>query len=129
VVRGQWSSDEVKMQIKNTATMDGPRVRIHLPQDPGQAGKDQAEQFLRFLAPYDVKIEPVSGAKEVRAFGFSAQWNGGNVKVLNADWTKPYIEEHRQFPRGKFTDQVDAGSDAFNELATGGEFHQWKFRR
>ena len=130
VVRGQWSADEVRTQIRNTAIADGPSVKIHLPQDPGQAGKDQAEQMVRWLAGFQVRAEPVTGSKETRAFSFAAQVNSGNVKVMNApSWNKAFIEELRQFPRGKYKDQVDAGSDAFNELATGGQFHQGKFRR
>jgi predicted phage terminase large subunit-like protein len=129
VVRGQWPSDDVRTQIRNTAIGDGPGVKIHLPQDPGQAGKDQGQQFIRFLAGFNVKVEPVTGSKETRADPFAAQWNAGNVKLLQGAWNKPYIEEYRQFPRGKFSDQVDSGSDAFTELALGGDWQQWKFRR
>ena len=109
--------------------MDGVGVRIHLPQDPGQAGKDQGQQFVSFLAGFNVKVEPVTGSKETRAFGFAAQWNVGNVKLLEGSWNRAFIEEYRQFPRGKYSDQVDSGSDSFTELALGGEFSQWKFRR
>lgn len=129
IVRDQWSSDEVRSQIRNTAITDGIEVKIHLPQDPGQAGKDQGLQFVRFLAGFTVKVEPVTGSKETRADPFAAQWNVGNVKLLQAPWNKPFIEEYRQFPRGKYSDQVDSGSDAFTELALGGEYKQWKFRR
>jgi predicted phage terminase large subunit-like protein len=129
VVRDQWSADEVRIQIKSTAIADGKKVSIHLPQDPGQAGKAQAEQLVRFLAPYNVIAEPVTGSKETRAFGFAAQWNAGNVKLVKGDWNKAFKEEYRQFPRGKYKDQVDSGSDAFNELADRrGEFKVTPFR-
>lgn len=36
--------------------------------------------------------------------------------MLRGDWNKAFIEELRNFPNGKHDDQVDAGSDAFNEL-------------
>lgn len=129
VARGQWAADQVRAELRNTAVMDGQSVSIHLPQDPGQAGKDQAEQMVRLLAGFSVKAEPVTGAKEVRAFNFAAQWNAGNVKLLKAPWNKAFIEEHRQFPRGKLKDQVDSASDAFNELATGGDFEQFEWIR
>jgi predicted phage terminase large subunit-like protein len=129
VVRGQWSSDETRLHIRNTAITDGAGVKIHLPQDPGQAGKDQGMQYVRFLAGFNVKVEPVTGAKETRADQFAAQWNAGNVKIVESPWRKAFIEEYRQFPRGKFSDQVDSGSDAFTELALGGEYRQWEFVR
>ena len=117
VTRDQWAAEEVRAQIKATAIADGKEVEIHLPQDPGQSGKDQAEQLVKMLAGFQVKAEPVSGSKEARAFSFAAQLNAGNVKMLRGDWNKAFKEELRQFPRGKFKDQVDSASDAFNELA------------
>lgn len=129
VARGQWSSDDVETQLVSVARKDGTGVRIHLPQDPGQAGKGQAQQLVRKLSGFNVKAEPVSGSKESRAFSFSAQVNAGNVKLLNGDWNKDFIEELRQFPRGKYKDQCDAAADAFNELALGGEFGVSEFRR
>ena len=117
VARGQWDSDEVRRNLRQTADIDGRRVSVHLPQDPGQAGKDQSQQLIRLLAGYPVKAEPVTGAKDVRAGGFAAQVNAGNVRLLRGDWNKAFIEELRAFPHGKHDDMSDAVSDAFNELA------------
>jgi predicted phage terminase large subunit-like protein len=111
------------------AVKDGHSVRIHLPQDACQAGKDQAEQLVRHLAGFNVKAEPVSGSKEARAFSFAAQWNAGNVKLVKGIWNNVFKDELRQFPRGKIKDHVDSGSDAFNEVAVGGEFQQGKMLR
>lgn len=129
VERGQWSSDDVETQLISTARRDGTGVRIHLPQDPGQAGKKQATSLVRMLSGFVVKTEPASGSKETRAFAFSAQVNAGNVKLLNRPWNKAFIEELRQFPRGKYKDQVDSAADAFNELALTGQYHSGTFRR
>lgn len=129
VERGQWSSDDVETRMISTARRDGTKVRIHIPQDPGQAGKKQAVSLVRMLAGFNVKTEPASGSKETRAFAFSAQVNVGNVKLLNGSWNKAFIEELRQFPRGKYKDQVDSASDAFNELALGGQFKEWEWFR
>ncbi|MNY74781.1 hypothetical protein D3C86_2138900 [compost metagenome] len=41
--------------------------------------------------------------------------------MLRGDWNKDFIEELRNFPNGTHDDQVDAGSDAFNELNGGFE--------
>jgi predicted phage terminase large subunit-like protein len=119
VVRGQWSAEEVRKVILETARADGQETTIYLPQDPGQAGKDQAEQLIKMLAGYSAKAEPQTGSKETRAFSFAAQLNAGNVKLVAGDWTRAFIEELRQFPRGKYVDQCDAAASAFNEIALG----------
>jgi predicted phage terminase large subunit-like protein len=129
VERGQLSADDAKATLRSTAIGDGQIVAVRLPQDPGQAGKAQAEQLVRFLAGFNVKAEPVTGSKETRAFSFAAQVNSGNVKMIRGPWNKAFKEELRQFPRGKYKDQVDSGSDAFNELALGGQSYSGTFRR
>lgn len=129
VERGQLSADGAKTVLRSTAVSDGQSVAIHLPQDPGQAGKGQAEQLVRFLAGFIVKAEPVTGSKETRAFSFAAQVNSGNVKMIKGSWNKAFKEELRQFPRGKYKDQVDSASDSFNELALGGQSYSGTFRR
>jgi len=116
VQHAQLGPDGVEKRIKQTAEMDGKSVAIRLPQDPGQAGKAQAKSFIKMLAGFSVKAETVSGDKITRAQPFAAQVNVGNVRMLRGAWNKPLIEEMRNFPNGKHDDQIDAGSDAFNEL-------------
>lgn len=117
VVRGQWSTDNRDKMIRLTAALDGQDVQILGPQDPGDAGKSSAEAFIKNLAGYSVKTARVSGSKDVRADPLSSQVNASNVRLLKGAWNKPYTEEFRQFPLGKWDDQVDASSDAFNFLA------------
>lgn len=116
VQRAQLGPDGVENRIKQTAQVDGKAVSIRLPQDPGQAGKAQAKNFVTMLSGFTVKAEAVSGDKITRAQPFAAQVNVGNVKMLKGDWNKAFIEELRNFPNGKYDDQVDAASDAFNEV-------------
>lgn len=116
VRRGQWSADEVRDQLRSAAEADPPGTRIRFPQDPGQAGKDQAQQLIRLVAGHDASADPVTGSKEVRAAGFSAQQRARNVLLWEADWNGPFIAEHAAFPQGGHDDQVDAASDAFNAL-------------
>lgn len=123
VERGRWASDARNAEMLNTAAGDGKQARIRLPQDPGQAGKNQAQDLVRMLAGYAVKSAPVSGSKEINAEPFAAQVNAGNVVLIGppeTEWHKPFIEELRAFPRGAHDDQVDAASDAFNALHEGG---------
>lgn len=117
VVRGQWDSLDVRDAIAATARRDGVGVRIDLPQDPGQAGKDQAQQLVAMLAGWDVRTGPVTGAKEVRAAGWAAQQQAGNVTLVQAPWNGAFVAEHQQFPRSTHDDQVDAAASAFNALA------------
>jgi len=119
VVHGQWSPDERNQRMRQAAVLDGQNVSIRLPQDPGQAGKEQAQALTRLLAGFSVKSIPVSGDKQVRADPFAAQVNGGNVMLLCAPWNGSFIEELRQFPSGRHDDSVDAATDAFNELTAG----------
>lgn len=116
VQHAQLGPDGVEKRIKQTAQMDGKAVAIRLPQDPGQAGKSQAKNFITMLSGFNVKAETVSGDKITRAQPFAAQVNVGNVKMLRGEWNKPFIEELRNFPNGKHDDQVDAASDAFDEV-------------
>lgn len=118
VVRGQWDSAKRNARMTETAQQDGPGVRVRLPQDPGQAGKDQAQALVRMLAGFPVAAKPVSGDKATRADPFAAQVNAGNVRLVRGAWNAAFVEELRAFPAGKHDDQVDAASDAFNEIAT-----------
>ena len=79
MVRGRWGPDGVENTIKQTAQMDGKSVSIRLPQDPGQAGKSQAKNFITMLSGFNVKAETVSGDKITRAQPFAAQVNIGKT--------------------------------------------------
>lgn len=116
VERGQWDSSIVRSTIKLSAQLDGKLTAIRLPQDPGQAGKDQAKSYTRLLAGYNVAVLPVSGDKITRAEPFAAQVNAGNVRLIRGDWNKAYIDELKLFPLGSNDDQVDGSADAFNHL-------------
>jgi predicted phage terminase large subunit-like protein len=103
--------------IRNTAAHDSAEVFISYPQDPGQAGKDQAQSIAQDLAGYRFKSSPESGDKATRAEPFAAQCEAGNVDIIKADWNAAFLDEICAFPFGQFMDQVDATSRAFNELA------------
>ena len=112
----------VETLIKNTASQDGRSVSITVPKDPSQAGKWQAQQLVLMLATYIAKAIPPTGNKEQRAKAFAAQAEAGNVKLVRGDWNETYLSEIASFPTGSHDDQVDASSDAFNELVLGDDF-------
>jgi len=115
-VRGQLSANGAESLIVNTASQDGKETRISLPQDPGQAGKMQAQYLVRQLAGYVAKATPESGDKETRAEPLSAQSEAGNVDIMRGDWNEDFLDELCNFPNGKFKDQVDAATRAFDML-------------
>jgi predicted phage terminase large subunit-like protein len=91
-------------------------VQIKLQQDPGQAGKAQAQRLVRLLAGYRVTVEPVTGSKASRAWGLASQIESYGVTFVKAGWNREVLEELRVFPVGAKDDIPDAMSDGFNHL-------------
>ena len=114
--RIQGSAQDVEKLIVNTASQDGKPVRGSIPQDPGQAGKSQAQYLVGRLAGYSYRATPESGDKITRAMPLSAQAEAGNVKTIRGNWNAAFLDELAGFPMGKWKDQVDAATRAFSEL-------------
>ena len=130
VVNKQMSASDVRKTIKLTAQTDRAlykRVRIRLPQDPGQAGKEQAQSYIKFLSGFDVTAVLESGSKESRAEPMAAQWQAGNFDILAGEWNEPYLLQLENFPDGKFKDMVDASANAFLEIETGQQPFAYSF--
>ncbi len=119
VRRERVESADMRKLIRLTAQLDGLRVYVQIPQDPGQAGKDQAKDIVsNELAGFNAHKMIETGDKEQRAEPFSAQCENGNVYYVEGDWNEAYIDELCEFPNGKFADQVDASANAFSRLMT-----------
>lgn len=119
VINKQMSAADVRSTIKLTAQSDKAkhkRVRVRLPQDPGQAGKEQAESYIKFLSGFDVVARLESGSKQSRAEPMAAQWQAGNFDILHGAWNEEYLTQLENFPDGKFKDMVDASANAFSEI-------------
>ncbi len=128
VINRRLSASDVRKLVLMTAQADRAaygRVVQRLPQDPGQAGKDQAQSYMKLLSGFIVKIMPESGDKVTRAEPFSAMWQGtetmetGFVDVLIAPWNNEFFNQYESFPQSDFKDMVDAGANAFNEIEGG----------
>lgn len=104
--------------ILNIAGRDGYSVKTSLPEDPGSAGKSQVFYLTQQLAGYRITSSRETGSKAVRAEGFAAQVNVGNVMMLRGPWNAALIEEMRYFTGASDgqDDQIDALSRAFSEL-------------
>lgn len=121
VVRFRGGPHEVADCILQTAQRDGRAVAVGLPQDPGQAGKQQVAWLSRQLAGYRVVASPETGAKLTRAMPVAAQVEAGRLALLRAAWNQPLLNEMRDFPHGRKDDQVDALSRAYAMI---GETHR-----
>lgn len=123
VVRDQVGPGELAEFVETTADLDANdygkgRVTQLIPQDPGQAGKKEAADFVRRMAGHDVKTNRPTGSKQVRARPASAQARGKNIAIVRAPWNSVLVDELEQFPEGTYDDQVDTLSDLIAELAT-----------
>jgi predicted phage terminase large subunit-like protein len=114
-------ANTVRKKILETAQADKKlKIRrppkIVLPQDPGQAGKDQIASYSKAMIGFNVKGVRETGDKEVRAEPLSAAWHAGNVSVLRGGWNQRFFAEMSSFPSKAHDDIVDAASGAFLEL-------------
>ena len=119
------SASDVRQTIKLTAQADRAkyqRVRVRLPKDPGQAGKEQAESYIKFLAGFNVTAVAETGSKESRAEPMAAQWQVGNFDIVYGPWNEEYLHQLENFPDGKFKDMVDASANGFAELEVNNTF-------
>lgn len=106
----------VRKLIRDTAESDGTSVNIGLPQDPGQAGKSQAQDMVLFLTGFNARTRREQGDKIVRFGPFSAQCQAGNVYVVKAPWNERVFTVLEAFPQALHDDEVDACSGAFSML-------------
>jgi predicted phage terminase large subunit-like protein len=119
VVRGRWNAKDRNSTILQTAALDHQKhghVETHIEQAPGLS-KEPTDDLVRQLAGYAVYADRVTKDKESRAQPLQAQCQAGNVKIVYADWNRPWLDVMCDFPTGKHDDDVDATSGAFNKLA------------
>lgn len=107
----------VRKAISDAAEADGKTCTVTIPQDPGQAGKDQADSIARELPRNKVvKIRPTK-SKIVRSEPFASAWQNGRVKLVRGPWNIKLLTELEGFPDPNYHDDiVDACADAYNFL-------------
>ena len=125
----------------------GRRVRPHFAEDPNQAGKWQAEEMIKRYRAFRPIVTKVSGEKSIRARPFAKEVSEGNVGLLEDGyprdngllddfiaamhkengldggefyWNVAFKKELKDFREDEdgYDDQVDAGSDAIQQLLT-----------
>ena len=108
---------KVEALIKQTACLDGYKVPVRLPQDPGAAGKSVAEDYvLNVLPGWAVHVDRETGDKVTRAQPFVTAVEHGNVRLVRGDWNKEFLAEATTFPFGRHDDQIDAVTGAHVRL-------------
>jgi len=113
VVRDQLESGKVNDLIINTAKLDGKKVRIA---EGSGSGKAVTAARAKALLGYDYKVMSEVEDKVARAGGFRTQAESHNVLIVRAEWTEVVLDVLCHFPVGKFDDDVDSLSNAFNRL-------------
>ena len=126
--RGQRDPGGVRALVKATAKDDGVTVPVVLPQDPGQAGKDQVASYSADLVGHRVVSRAVSGSKLTRFSPFSTQASPqstggsyGRVRVVRGARNLPQwaaVLEAFDGLEKVHDDDADATADAFNFLAS-----------
>lgn len=123
VRHGQWSYHERETRIRQQAEIDNvayPGTKTWVEQEPGSGGKESAERTVANLKGFHCAADKVTGSKEIRAEPYAAQVQGGNVKIVAADWNTSFLDEHEAWPNAKYKDQVDAAAGAFAKLSVKG---------
>lgn len=115
-MREKYDVSEVPGLIKGTTKSDGFNVYVDIPQDPGQAGKEQVRSYRTLLTGYMLHWSPESGSKIQRAETFAPECRGNNVWIVRGDWNEPYLDEICAFPTGQYADWTDATSRAYGRL-------------
>lgn len=121
-VRERDTPHKIESLIANTASQDGKKVEISLPQDPGQAGKAQVATLIKMLSSYTARATPETGDKETRFGPFSAQCEAGNVDVLRGPWNEEWFMELEAFPDAAHDDDADSTARAFNTVSLGSRY-------
>lgn len=141
VVHGQWEPQRRNQIIYETALRDrrryGPRhtPTVYVEAERGSTGLESFQAVARKLAGFRVREDQPTGSKDTRSEPWADQLAAGNVYLVDggestgegvAGWdVAGYVEEHLLFQPdltskrlGKFKDQVDASSGAFNAMTS-----------
>lgn len=116
LVHERKRASSVRELVKRVAEQDGKTVKVAIPEDPGQAGKEQASSYALMLAGWPVSRRRATKDKISRAEPFAAQWQAGNIDVVRGPWNERLFGELEAFPGTGHDDIVDSCSDAFAEV-------------
>ena len=117
VKRIRRNAATVRELVAATALEDGDKCWIQLPQDPGQAGKDQSDSYRDLLRGYPLFNRTITRNKAAMAEPAAAAWQRGSIELVVAPWNDEVLSELDRFPSpGSHDDCVDALSGGYNLL-------------
>ena len=105
----QFGPRGVRKLVRAIAEADGEEVPIVIPQDPAQAGKDQAADYAIMLDGFNMTAKLETGDKVTKNGIASSQVVAQNVALLRAPWNERFMAVCEAFPTpGVEDDLVDA---------------------
>ena len=117
VVRDRLRAAAVEQLVRRTAERDGPRVQIHIEEEPGSAGKALSDHYrTRVLQGFAMYACRPTGPKTTRASPLASRAEQGDVHLAAGPWNDTCLDELQLFPDGRHDDQVDAIAGAVQAL-------------
>ena len=117
IVRIRKTPGVVENTIRATAKFDGYTTDIWMEQEPGSAGVNTIDHYSReILKDFTFRGQKETGAKALRAMKPSAAAEQGRIKLVEGAWNDDFLDELEVFPGGRYKDQADALSGAYDKL-------------
>lgn len=105
--------------VREIAEEDGYDVWVYMECEPGSGGIKTVDHYARIVLPgWVVRGNSEDKDKVLRAHPYSAQCELGNVWLIRAGWISDWLDEHEEFPFGRFMDQVDSASGGVRMILT-----------
>jgi predicted phage terminase large subunit-like protein len=119
-VHARLSPHNVELQMRTTAEIDGPGVKIYIEQEPGSSGKWAIEHIQDEVLPeFDVEGEKSTGPIEVRAQPFLAKVEAGEVYCVRGAYVAKLSEELDGFPGAAHDDLITGCALGYRKLFKG----------
>jgi len=120
IARARRAPGGVEELVAETASMDGPGVRIVIEQEPGASGVALIDNYVRrVLSGHNVRGMRVTGSKQTRAQPVAAAAEHGLIKIVRGRNMGEFLDEVCGFPHASHDDCVDALSGAHTAIARG----------
>jgi predicted phage terminase large subunit-like protein len=120
VFRDRLSPEGVERTIRQFAQLDGQGVAIRIEREGAASGKLIGHHYTRMLDGWDARFTGIPrGTKFARSGPFNAACERGQVKLVEGEWNRDFIEEAASFPNGAHDDQIDAAVGAYSYMTDG----------